>query len=102
MRLYHACYVIHQTYAKKKSKSAKSDDQTEKKSSKSRKLDDQTEKKSAKSGKSDDATHESDDCTTKGFPSSKFVKINAPWSPFVVVTDTIDLSGEKSAKSDSV
>ena len=72
---------------------------TEKKSAKSRKSDDQTEKKSAKSGKSDDATHESDDCTTKGFPSSKIVKINAPWSPFVVVTDTIDLSEEKSAKS---
>ena len=72
---------------------------TEKKSAKSRKSDDQTEKKSAKSRKSDDATHESDDCTTKGFPSSKISKINAPWSPFVVVTDTIDLSEEKSSKS---
>ena len=69
---------------------------TEKKSAKSRKSDDQTEKKS---GKSDDAMHESDDCGTKGFSSTKIIKINAPWSPFVVVTDTIDLSEEKSSKS---
>ena len=77
---------------------------TQKKSSKSRKSDDQTQKKSSKSRKSDDATHESDDCTTKGFPSTKIVKIDTPWSPFVVVTDTIDLSEEKkkSCKSDRV
>ena len=58
-----------------------------------------TQKKSSKSRKSDDAMHESDDCGTKGFPSTKIIKINALWSPFVVVTDTIDFSEEKSSKS---
>ena len=71
----------------------------EKKSSKSRKSDDQTQKKSSKSRKSDDATHESDDCRTKGFPSTK---INAPWRPFVVVTDTIDSSQDQNLVNQTV
>ena len=40
-----------------------------------------------------------DECGTKGFPRTKIIKINAPWSPFVVVTHTIHLSQEKSLKS---